>query len=404
MTMIVVNPDWVAAGYAYREFTLVERVLTQARALADYVSNLLAPDGTGMGVFQDDYPRSRNLFSPISTLLSIVGWLLVLLAAWRYRETRARVLFFGPVFFLAGHALESTIFGLELYFEHRNYLPSFGIFLAMGVGAYHVFRLLPHKLLAILVLTLIPVGYAAACYQRVLNWQSPVRLLLATEQAHPESLRLQTELASLYANRKQLSKALDRLQRVEVLNGQTRSSGIALHRLLAHCASDVLLPEDEYVRLKAIRKFDDDNYTVNALARLARSVQKGRCAVFDVPTLAGILQSWWESAGESDEANRTWHLHLYTGQFLGFAGRTIEALAHLESARQLFPERLAPGLVAFQYQLELGDLEGARDTLQELKRRDNKKLYRYTEAIQSFDRLIATADEAARQAHAVGPP
>ena len=33
---------------------------------------------------------------------------------------------FGIAFFLGGHLLESTVLPLELYYEHRNYLPSFG--------------------------------------------------------------------------------------------------------------------------------------------------------------------------------------------------------------------------------------------------------------------------------------
>ena len=33
---------------------------------------------------------------------------------------------------MVGHSLESTIFPLELMHEHRNYLPSFGIMVAIG--------------------------------------------------------------------------------------------------------------------------------------------------------------------------------------------------------------------------------------------------------------------------------
>ena len=41
---------------------------------------------------------------------------------------------FAVLFFLAGHILESSIFPLELIFEHRNYLPSFGPWFALGVS------------------------------------------------------------------------------------------------------------------------------------------------------------------------------------------------------------------------------------------------------------------------------
>ena len=42
-------------------------------------------------------------------------------------RTRAPVLAFGILWFFAGHVLESTLLGLEIYFEHRNYLPSIGL-------------------------------------------------------------------------------------------------------------------------------------------------------------------------------------------------------------------------------------------------------------------------------------
>ena len=38
------------------------------------------------------------------------------------------------LFFFAGHLLESTVIGLELYFEHRNYLPAAFLFMPLAAG------------------------------------------------------------------------------------------------------------------------------------------------------------------------------------------------------------------------------------------------------------------------------
>ena len=52
-----------------------------------------------------------------------------LLLVWRW----GRYLAFGIAWFLVGHSIESTVFSLELYFEHRNYFPGVGLFLLAGV-------------------------------------------------------------------------------------------------------------------------------------------------------------------------------------------------------------------------------------------------------------------------------
>src|SRR5690606_28809210 len=42
------------------------------------------------------------------------------------------------LWFFSGHLLESTVFPLELYFEHRNYLPMIGILLAAAIWVVNV--------------------------------------------------------------------------------------------------------------------------------------------------------------------------------------------------------------------------------------------------------------------------
>ena len=58
---------------------------------------------------------------------------LVGLALWGVR--RRAMWSFGLLWYLVGHSLESSLLSLELVFEHRNYVPSFGILFA---GAYYL--------------------------------------------------------------------------------------------------------------------------------------------------------------------------------------------------------------------------------------------------------------------------
>ena len=62
-----------AGGYLYRDFTLTERLLTQPRALFDYIRNLLIPATESITPFHDAYAHSTGLFNPVTTILAIAG-------------------------------------------------------------------------------------------------------------------------------------------------------------------------------------------------------------------------------------------------------------------------------------------------------------------------------------------
>jgi protein O-mannosyl-transferase len=111
---LALDPGFVTAGYAARNFTFQERVLTEPRVLFTYISALVFPYGPALGLYHDDYSVSTGLFSPLTTAVAITAWLTALVVPWLTKSSIARFLGFGLTFFLAGQALESTIFPLEL--------------------------------------------------------------------------------------------------------------------------------------------------------------------------------------------------------------------------------------------------------------------------------------------------
>ncbi|RYH21168.1 MAG: hypothetical protein EON54_25775, partial [Alcaligenaceae bacterium] len=148
--ILLLAPRILLATYDEWDFTLAERLLTQPRALIDYIGMLLLPRGLQMGLYTDDFAISHDLFSPLSTLWCILtlAWISVLAVVMR---KRAPSVFAGWFFFLAAHSIESGFLPLELYYEHRNYLPAFGLFLAMVgllalVPAFKTNVLAPRKL------------------------------------------------------------------------------------------------------------------------------------------------------------------------------------------------------------------------------------------------------------------
>ena len=124
--LLLAMPETIIGGYARREFSLEQRLFTQCRILWQYLSWLVLPDIRTMGFQHDDIALSRGLFLPFTTYLSLLAWLALLWGCWRFRTTFP-LLIFAVSFYFIGHFMESTVYPLEMVYEHRNYLPSVGV-------------------------------------------------------------------------------------------------------------------------------------------------------------------------------------------------------------------------------------------------------------------------------------
>ena len=139
MYLLLHADHFLVSGYASRDFTLTERLLTESRVLVRYLHQLLVPLPGLMGFYHDDIAVSRGLTEPVTTLgsLLLLAGLLWLALVLRRRQP---VIALGILFFFLAHSLESTILPLELMFEHRNYLASFGVMLVCTVSLAQLIR------------------------------------------------------------------------------------------------------------------------------------------------------------------------------------------------------------------------------------------------------------------------
>ena len=115
-----------------REYSLYERLLTQPRVVATYLLHWFIPKLYTTGVFQDHIIKSTGLLAPWTTLVAALFHLGAVVFAVINRR-KWSLLAFGILFFYSYHLLESTVLNLELYFEHRNYLPVTFLFLPLIV-------------------------------------------------------------------------------------------------------------------------------------------------------------------------------------------------------------------------------------------------------------------------------
>lgn len=233
---LVFQIDWDASG---RPWTLVERLMTQPRALFDYLGLLAWPRVDSAGIFSDGFPLSTSLLSPWTTLPALAGLLGLLSAAVLVRLSRP-VLSATLLFFLAGHLMESSVVPLELYFEHRSYLPALlmgwpiAIWLTEPGTASRRWKLaLLSSCLAVLSLL---------CHARASIWGQTEIAVAHWARAAPDSPRAQTTLAQLLMVDGQHAAAYALLD--PLLDSAPDNAMFALNLLSAACPSDTLIPAD----------------------------------------------------------------------------------------------------------------------------------------------------------------
>jgi tetratricopeptide (TPR) repeat protein len=198
---LLIVPDWALNGYQSRDFSLSERLMTEARVVWQYLYWTLVPLPGSLGFFHDDVAVSRGLTAPWSTTLAIAGHGALLTGAVLARR-RAPLLTLAVLFFYAGHVMESTLFPLELVYEHRNYLPMVPVVLA---AVYYLYRLAcavgryrPVVYTAMFVLVL-ALGYITAV--RAGEWSTLGRFAALQLRHHPQSPRANYMVGWLFYTR-----------------------------------------------------------------------------------------------------------------------------------------------------------------------------------------------------------
>ena len=123
--------DLTLAGYQYRTFTMSERVLTQFRVVLYYMTLLIYPHPSRLNL-DYDFPMSKTILDPATTLISILiiaG--LVGYSLWVAKKKP--VLSFLILWYFGNLVIESSIFPLEMVYEHRLYLPAVGPFVLFSL-------------------------------------------------------------------------------------------------------------------------------------------------------------------------------------------------------------------------------------------------------------------------------
>ena len=114
----------IEEGYQYRDFTMSERVLTQFRVVLYYLTLMIYPHPSRLNL-DYDFTVSKSLFDPITTILSLILLILFIgIGLWKMKKWP--LLSFFIFWYFGNLIIESSIFPLDMVYEHRLYLPSIG--------------------------------------------------------------------------------------------------------------------------------------------------------------------------------------------------------------------------------------------------------------------------------------
>ncbi len=364
------NPGYLSGGYQGRLFTLGERLLSEMRALMEYVGVLLLPRPPALGVYTDDFSISRGLFDPASTLAAIAAIFVILVIAVRVR-LRLPALFVGISFFFAGHMLESTIFPLELYFEHRNYLPSIGIFLTIAALAAYGMQYFDGQAGALRMLV---IGFfmflavlAFSTFSQAIIWRSLSAIAEQGARQHPQSMRAQLDYAHELEKAGLHDDARAIFRYMTTMDSQAARHVGVINGAALECVVDGRVKPVFIDRMRLISGEKLQLAELLAFEGLGNVLHQRSCKGLDTITLAGVIRDVADAAPQPQYLTQIWRSRFVASRLFLAGGDAMEAQRQADLAWRTGVADPAVGLFLSNMYFLNGDVEAAAQVLSDVR-------------------------------------
>jgi tetratricopeptide (TPR) repeat protein len=235
------------------------------------------------------------------------------------------------LFFFCGHLLESTLVPLELYFEHRNYVPA----MLLGWPLARVICVarwppVPRLALACLLLAVL----AATTLQRAALWGKPEQLASLWALKNPGSSRAQATLAMFDTGAGHPDRAIVRLG--PLWRQRPGDLQVALNYVNARCAQGGIDAADLGLLRAGLRQASTGHQLLMTwLERAVESAEAGRCRGLDLDAMDSLVAAAAANPGfRRDGEVGIWHLR---GRLALAAARPAQAKAAFDRALRLRP-------------------------------------------------------------------
>jgi protein O-mannosyl-transferase len=235
---IGINGVMTSGPIGNRPWSIGQRLLTEPRVLLDYLQLLWLPRPFSSGLFNDQYLASTSWLQPATTLPAVLAVSGLIWLGWQQRGQHP-ALALAILFYFAGQLLESTSIPLELYFEHRNYLPALLMFWPLGLWLADVRSLRLFKYALMLAL---PLGLAWMTHARAELWGNVHNQALLWARINPDSARAQTNAAQIEMQAGQPQPAIRRMEKL--LARQPDEVQLAFNLIGARCMAGGITATD----------------------------------------------------------------------------------------------------------------------------------------------------------------
>ena len=203
----------ILSAYEFRNFTLTQRVLTELRVVILYLTLLIFPHPNRLNL-DYDFPLSQSLIDPVTTLLALLA-ITGLFAGSVWLAKKDRLISFCLLWYFGTQAIESSIIGLEIVFEHRTYLPSMMVILMAASVADRYLKSNLLKIIAILSITLV---FAVWTYERNAIWSNAVTLWSDVVKKSPQKVRPHNNLGNALKHEGKVEEAIAHFNKALQIN------------------------------------------------------------------------------------------------------------------------------------------------------------------------------------------
>lgn len=279
-------------------------LVTQFTVIWLYLKLFFIPVGQAL---EYDLAIVENIFA-WQNGLALLGILLLLAAAF-YLRRREPLISAGIAWFFLALAVESSIIPLDPVFEHRLYLPLFGLVLVVLAGL----RRVPLKVLPVVAALLLLV-LSVLTWQRNALWADPLAFYQDNVARAPRSERALLDLANIHRQAGRLAEAEHYYRRILAFNPDY----VLVHINLAiiynarrdYRAAEAILLEGISRDPYHFRLYNNLGVIYNFLGRFreaATYLRKGVALKPDNPTLLFNLGVAYDRLDQQDEALVQYH-------------------------------------------------------------------------------------------------
>ena len=354
LVLVVIAIAWVvhygSQNYGLRPFTPLERVLTEARVLWMYLSLIVAPGLDRFGLNHDDIVLSKSLLDPWTTLPAVIG-IVALLGMGIFLRKHQPLLALGILWFFIGHSLESTIFALEIAYEHRNYLPSLGIVL-MGISFIYTMTSYQNwRTWA--VVPVVALVFSATTVLRSTEWSDLHTFAMYESEHHPNSPRAQAYLGQALMRIGQYEGGAAAYRRAAALDPMEAAYLMALIQIPT--STGLSLTEQEQKEI--VRRLTAKKISPSAMLVL---LYLNGCILQQCAYAQKTTEEWIRALLDADipTQDNSFYYHVL-GRSLAGQGRTAEALEAFVRSYTLDPKYLYARIDTVKLLLNEGRLRKA---------------------------------------------